>query len=114
MWQMGWGSPGEGLPSQRVRAQRGLPRIGGIQALHPPGAPSQVMGGMVLGEEQSAGLFGSHREAREGAVPSPSFVPLPTLLGRDHGKSQFREGQTLCLRSDPQAWCGSPGRILRD
>lgn len=77
--------------------------------------PSHGGDGVWGGSGGCVGWFGAHREAREEqyCLPHHSF-PLSTLLGRDHGKSQFRKGQALCLRSDPQAWCGSPGRILRD
>lgn len=74
-----------------------------------------VMEGLVgrsVGIQASLGL--SEKPEREQHLLPHHWFPLPTLLGTDHGKSQLREGQALCLRSDPQAWCGSPGQILRD
>lgn len=75
---------------------------------HPP----LVMKGMVCG----VGLCGvqASLRLREGTLPSLLLlVPLLILLGQDHGKSRFREGQVLFFNSDPQAWCGSPGQILQ-
>lgn len=77
-----------------------------------------VMEGMVGGSrggwrvQASLGL--TEKPKREQYLLPDHWFPLPTLLGPDHGKSQLREGQALCLRSDPQARCGSPGQILRD
>jgi hypothetical protein len=67
-----------------------------------------------IGDGRDRSTFRAHNEAREGALDFPTIGPsLPTLLGQDHGKSQASEVRALYLRSAPQAWCGSPGQILR-
>lgn len=108
-WGDGLGEPRGGASPGRVWGLRG-PAQTLLQG--EPSAPSPSHGGDgvwvgLLGVRASLGL-------REGALLSrPSLVPHPHPTRLGPWKIPVQRSPSLFLSPDPQAWCGSPGRILR-